>query len=89
MHQQAGNGIWHCDTTKKAQTKQYKKVAGEKSNMNWQGIRCNDVEAVNQAFGANEVEIKHRSLEAIRLLRQVDCGLEEICKYINDCTAYV
>ena len=57
--------------------------------MNWQGIRCNDVEAVNQAFGSNKVEIKHKSLEGIRLLRQADCVHNEICKYINDHTVYV
>jgi hypothetical protein len=57
--------------------------------MNWQGIRHNDVEVVNQIFGANKVEIKHKSLEAIRLLRQADCVLEEIHKYMNDCTVYV
>jgi hypothetical protein len=37
--------------------------------MNWQGSRCNDMEAVNQVFGINEVEIKQKSLEALRLLR--------------------
>ncbi len=57
--------------------------------MNLQGIRGNDVDAVNQAFGTNEVEIKHKSLEAIKLLRQASCVLEEICEYINDCTSYL
>jgi hypothetical protein len=37
--------------------------------MNWQGSRRNYVEAVNQVFGANEVEIKWNFLEALRLLR--------------------
>jgi hypothetical protein len=89
VHQQAGTGIWHCDIKKKPPKKQNTKVARDQSNMNWQGSRCNDVEAVNQAFGAKEVEIKHKSLEAIRLLRQADCVLEEIREYINDCTVYV
>ncbi len=89
MHQQAGTGTWRHDTKKKPPKKQNKKVARDHSNLNWQGIRCNDVEAVNQAFGSNKVEIKHKSLEAIRLLRQADCVLEEIHEYINDCTVYV
>ncbi len=83
MHQQAGTGIWLCDTKKKPPKKQNKKVARDYSNLNWQGIRRNDVEAVNQEFGANNMEIKHKCLEAIRLLRQADCVLEEICKYVN------
>jgi hypothetical protein len=57
--------------------------------MNWQGIRRNDMDAVNQAFGANKVEINHKSLEAIQLLRQADCDLEEILEYIDDCNSYV
>jgi hypothetical protein len=57
--------------------------------MNWQGIRHNDMDAVKQAFGAYKVEIKRKSLEAIRLLRQADYVLEKICEYINDCTSYV
>ncbi len=89
MHQEAGTGIWHHSMKKKPPRKQNKKVARDHSNVNWQGIRHNVVEAVNQAFGANEVEIKHKSLEAIRLLRQADCVLEEIRKYIDDCTANV
>jgi hypothetical protein len=51
------------------------------------------VEAVNQAFGANEEEIKQKSLEvpveASRLLRQADSVLNKIHDYIEDCTAYV
>jgi hypothetical protein len=56
--QQAGTGIWHCDTPKDAQKQQHKKVARNKRNRNWQGSRRNEVEAVNQVFGANKVEIK-------------------------------
>jgi hypothetical protein len=41
-------GIWHRDTTKKAQKQYCKKVAKYRSNVNWQGSRRNDVEAVNQ-----------------------------------------
>ncbi len=89
MHQKAGTCIWHCDTKKKPPRKRYKKVARDYSIVNWQGIRRNDMKSVNQAFGANKVEIKHKSLEAIRLLRQADCVLEEIHKCINDCTAYM
>jgi hypothetical protein len=59
VHQQAGTGIWHRDTKKKPSKKWNKKVDRDHSNVNWQGIRCNDVEAVNQAFGTNKVEIKH------------------------------
>ncbi len=47
------------------------------------------MEAVNQAFGANKVESKHEYPEAFSLLRQADCVLDEILKYIDDCTAYV
>jgi hypothetical protein len=57
--------------------------------MNWQGSRRNDVEAVNQVFGANEVEIKQKFLEALRLLRQADQALNKICKFIADRTEYV
>jgi hypothetical protein len=59
--QQAGPGIWRCGTPKDAQKQQHKKVARKKCNRNWQGSRRNDVEAVNQVFGANEVEIKQKS----------------------------
>jgi hypothetical protein len=47
------------------------------------------VEAVNQVFGVNEVEIKQKTLEALRLLRQADHVLDKICKYLTDCTEYV
>ncbi len=70
--QQAGTGIWRCDMPRKVQKQHYKKVTKNKRNTNWQGSRCNDVEAVNQVFGANEVEFKQKSLEALRLLRQAD-----------------
>jgi hypothetical protein len=43
------------------------------------------VEAVNQVFGSNEVEIKWKSLEALRLLRQADQTLDKICKFLADC----
>jgi hypothetical protein len=51
--------------------------------------RRNDVEAVNQMFGANKVEIKQKSLEALRLLRQADHALDKFCKYLEDRTEYV
>ncbi len=47
------------------------------------------MEAVNQVVGANEVEIKQKSLEALRLLRQVAQALEEICKFLADCMEYL
>jgi hypothetical protein len=47
------------------------------------------MEAVKQVFGANEVEIKQKSLEALRPLMQADQALEEICEFIADCTEYV
>jgi hypothetical protein len=61
-----------------------RKLQGNKCNRNWQGSRQNDVEAVNQVFGANEVEIKQKSLEALRLLRQANHALDKICKYLAD-----
>jgi hypothetical protein len=69
MHQQAGTGIWHRDTPRNTQKQQHKKFARNKRNRNWQSSRCNDVEAVDQLFGANEVEIKQKMLESLRLLR--------------------
>ncbi len=89
VHQAAGASLWRCDTKKKPLRKRNKKVARNHGNMNWQGIRHNEMDVVNQAFGTNKVEIKHKSLEAIRLLRQADHVLEEIPKYIDDCTSYV
>jgi hypothetical protein len=70
IHWQAETGICYRDMTTKTQKKQYKKVARDKHNINWQGNRHNDVEAVNQPFGTNEVEIKQKSPEATRLLRR-------------------
>ncbi len=61
MHQQAGTGIWSCDMPRNTQKQQHKKVARNKRNRNWQGSRCNDVEAVDQLFRANEVEIKQKT----------------------------
>ncbi len=37
----------------------------------------------------NKVEIKQKSLEALRLLRQADHALDKICKYLADHTEYV
>jgi hypothetical protein len=80
FNQQAGTGIWHCGTPKNAQKQQHKKIARNKHNRNLQGSRCNDMEAVNQVFGVNKVEIKQKSLEALRLLRQADHAQDKICK---------
>jgi hypothetical protein len=66
-------GIWCCDTTKKAQKQYCKKVAKYKNNENWKGSRRNDVEAFNQLFGANKVEIKQKTLEALRPEEEVGC----------------
>jgi hypothetical protein len=41
------------------------------------------VEAVDQLFGENEVEIKQKTLEALRLLRQADQTLNKFCKYFD------
>ncbi len=46
------------------------------------------MEADNQVFGAKEVEIKQKSLEALRLLRQAEHALDKICKYLADHTEY-
>ncbi len=62
-------GVRHRDTTKKAQKQYCKKIAKYKSNVNCKSSMHNDVEAVDQLFGANEVEIKQKTLEALRLLR--------------------
>jgi hypothetical protein len=64
----------------------YKKATRNKRNRNWQSSRYNDVEAVDQLFGANDVEIKQKMLEALRLLRQTDQALDEVCKYFDDLT---
>ncbi len=82
FNQQAGTGIWHRGTPKNVQKQQHKKVARNKCNRNWQGSRHNDVEAVNQVFGANKVEIKQKALEALRVLRQADHALDKICEYL-------
>jgi hypothetical protein len=72
--------------TKKVQNQRCKKVAKYKRSMNWKGSRCNEVEAVDQLFGANKVEIKQKMLEALRLLRllrQADHALNKVCKYLT------
>jgi hypothetical protein len=79
-------GILRGDMTKKAQKQYCKKVAKYKSNMNWKGSKHIDVEAVDQLFGASKVEIKQKMLEALRLLRQADQALDEICKYFDNLT---
>ncbi len=79
MHQQAGTGIWHHDMPRNTQKQQHKKAARNKHNRNWQNSRHNDGEAIDQLFGANEVEIKQKMLEALRLLRRADQALNEVC----------
>ncbi len=44
------------------------------------------MEAVNQLFGANKVEIKQKMLEALRLLRQADHALSDVCECFEDLT---
>ncbi len=89
VQQQAGSDIWRCDTPKTVQKQQHKKVAKNKRNRIWQGSKRNDVEAVNQVFGVNEVKIKQKTLEALRLLRQADHALDKIREYLADYTEYV
>ncbi len=79
-------GIWCHGTKKKAQKQYCKKVAKYKSNMNWKGRRHTDMEAVNQLFGANKMEIKQKMLEALRLLRRADQALDKVCKYFDNLT---
>jgi hypothetical protein len=69
MQQQAGAGRWHSNMPRNAQKQQHKKAARNKCNRNWQSSRHNDVEVVDQLFGANNVEIKQKMLESLRLLR--------------------
>jgi hypothetical protein len=64
------------------------KVARNKRNRNWEGSRRNDGEVVNQVFGVNKVEIKQKTLEAHRLLRQADHALDEIREYFDDLAEY-
>jgi hypothetical protein len=78
--------VWCCDMTKKAQKRYCKKVAKYKSNVNCQGSRRNDADAVNQLFRANEVQIKQKMLEALRLLRQADHAPNKVCKYFDNLT---
>ncbi len=68
------------------QKQQHKKAARNKRNRNWQSSRHNDVEAVDQLFKANKVNIKQKMLEALRLLRRADQALNEVCKYFDNLT---
>jgi hypothetical protein len=61
MHQWAGTGIWHPNAPRNTQMQQHKKVARNQRNRNWQGSRHNDMEAINQLFRANKVEIKQKT----------------------------
>jgi hypothetical protein len=83
MHQRAGTGIWCWDMPQNTQKQQRKRFTRNKRNRNWQISRRNDVEAVDQLFGANKVEIKQKTLEALRLLKQADLALDEVCKYFD------
>ncbi len=86
MHQQAGTGIWRHNKLRNTQKQQHKKAARNKLNRNWQNSRHNDVEAVDQLFGANKVEIKQKTQEALRLVRQADQVLNKVCKYFDNLT---
>ncbi len=44
------------------------------------------MEAVDQLFRVNKVEIKQKMLEALRLLRQADQALDEVRKYFDNLT---
>jgi hypothetical protein len=89
VHQWAGTGIWCRNTPKYGQKQQHKKVARNMRTRNRQSSRHNDVEAVDQVFGANKVKIKQKTQKALRLLRQADHALNKICKYLADRTEYV
>jgi hypothetical protein len=78
MHQHAGTGIWRRAMLRNTQKQQHKKIARNKHNRNWQSSTSNDVEAVDQLFGANKVEIKQKMLEALTLLRQADQALNKV-----------
>jgi hypothetical protein len=44
------------------------------------------MEAVDQLFGVKKVEIKQKTLEALRLLRQADRACNKVCEYFDDLT---
>ncbi len=54
------------------------------SNVDWQVNGSDDLDAVNQAFGANGEDIKQESLKTIRFLRQAESALDKVHTYIND-----
>jgi hypothetical protein len=89
MHQKAETGIWWRDMPKKAQKQHHKKVAGKQHNRNWQGSRRDEVDAVDQVFGANEVKIKRKSLDALRLLRQADQAPDKIHEFLANHAEYM
>ncbi len=47
------------------------------------------MEAVDQLFGVNKVEIKQKTLEALRLLRQADHALDKNFEYFDNVTKHV
>ncbi len=71
------------------QKQQHKKVAQKKRNRNWQSSRRNGVEAVDQLFVANKMEIKQKMLEAFRLIKQADHALDKVCEYFDNLTKEV
>ncbi len=44
------------------------------------------MEADDQLYGANKVEIKQKMLEALRLLTQADQALDEVREYFDNLT---
>ncbi len=44
------------------------------------------MEAVDQLFGANKVEIKQKTFAALRLLRRADQALDQVFEYFNNLT---
>jgi hypothetical protein len=54
--------------------------------VNWKGSRHKDMEAVDQLFGANKVEIKQKTFAALRLLRRADQALDQVFEYFNNLT---
>jgi hypothetical protein len=83
MHQHARTGIGGCDKANKAPRKRSKKRA-HVCNVSWREDNCDDLNTVNHFFGANEENIKPKSLKALRLLRQAESTLDEIFTYLNN-----
>ena len=87
-------GIWHLVQTKKPpddtnrRERQCQLRHSQSSIINWSDTKS-EVPTIHCAFGANEdMDTQQKSLRAIKLLRDVESAVDEICTYINDHTAY-